>query len=59
MRIDRKFGFLAMELAFCGVKFGFLCSVLGWVANFCGLCFWVRWWNLDTTAEFGSGIWQW
>ncbi|WP_180379240.1 hypothetical protein [Campylobacter lanienae] len=44
-----KFGFLWVELAFC-------VAFYGWVVNFCGWCFWVRLWNLDTTAEFGSGI---
>ena len=54
-----------MKLAFCGVKFGFVCSVF----RVCGEFLWVGFlgavvelalcgWHLDTTAEFGGEIWQ-
>ncbi|MGM9997100.1 hypothetical protein [Campylobacter lanienae] len=59
------------EIGFCGVKFGFLCSVLGlggeflWVVflgavvelALCGWHFWILRRNL--AVKFGNGIWQW
>ncbi|WP_180381744.1 hypothetical protein [Campylobacter lanienae] len=54
-------------MALCGVKFGFVCSVLWLGGEFLWVVFlllgggisslWVAF--LDTTAEFSGEIWQW